>query len=86
MTENTALQEWLAMNEHDRLKYGIVYKRHYEDAYAFMGMEVPTPWEDLTHEQRMSLKQEAIRYQQEMNAFGDEIRKQASGKETKNQG
>ena len=85
MTEIT-LEQFLAMNEHDKLLYGIVYRRSYEQACEFMGVENPTPWEDLTHEQRMNVREEAIRYQQEMNAFGDEIRKQASGKETKNQG
>lgn len=48
------------------LKANSYYKSRYEEALEFAN-KIGPPWEDLTHEQRMNVKNEVIRYTIELN-------------------
>lgn len=58
---------WLALGPEDRLLHWITYRRSYEDALAFAGITDAPEWEDLTHTQREAVRQEVMRYTQELN-------------------
>lgn len=66
--------EWLKLPPEEKLKTNSAYKRQYDEAQEFMGRTEWTPWEDLTHDQREAVRQECVRYSQEMHDFGETLR------------
>lgn len=71
---NDDVKRWLSLPDEQQLLENSYYRREYEGAYAFFDKPVPTPWEVLAHEQRDKVRQQCIKHQQEMNAFGEKIR------------
>lgn len=63
----TEIQEMLAKTRE------LTGKRRYEHAHETMGIEITTPWEDLTPEQKQKVYDEMDRYNREMQALGDAI-------------
>lgn len=57
------------------LKANTYYKAQYEYALETTGMLVAPAWEDLTNEARENVRKECVRYQQELSAFGEMLRK-----------
>lgn len=57
----------------EKLKANTHYRREYESALEMAGVADAPSWEDLTDEQRENIRLECIRYQQELNAFGNTL-------------
>lgn len=71
-----AVKRWLSLPDEQRLLKNTHYKASYEAAYRFCDRPIPKPWEDLTHEERDKVRQECIRYQREMQEFGESLREE----------
>jgi hypothetical protein len=62
-----------AKSEEEKLKENTYYKRSYEAALQLLDCGGP-PWEELTHEQRVAVREECIRYAKELDDFGASLR------------
>ena len=71
---DAAVKRWFSLPDEERLRENTHYKGRYEAAAEWLGQTVP-PWDDLTHEQRDKVRQECIRYDREVQAFGDSLAK-----------
>lgn len=65
----------------EELKANAYYKTQYEYALEMASVLVAPAWEDLTNEARESVRKECVRYQQELSAFGEMLRKSVNQNE-----
>lgn len=70
-----AVDAWLKLSPEERLKTNTAYKRQYDEANEVAGKTEWTSWEDLTHDQRVEVQRECIRYAQELQDFGSSLRR-----------